>query len=248
MNRILIEQLAIDLCCTPEEIESPENVFTVYTPHPDRRVFKEGECFLKAVCVNGKLVATGKPEIVGWVMERYGSKNGAWFMDVPNLRELDEQLRCFGCRVGFAHPFYIAEKKTPMNASGCQLRFYRGDELEQFRGDPRFDEAFLFETLPRDEIGVAAVHDGEILGMAGATSDSRRMWQIGINVLPEARGKGVGTALVTAIKNEILELGRLPFYGTALSHIVSQRVALGAGFFPAWAELNCERLPKSSVI
>ena len=79
-------------------------------------------------------------------------------------------------------------------------------------------------------------------GKAGATSDSDRMWQIGINVMPEAEGLGIGTMLVAAIKNEILDKNRLPFYGTAMSHIASQRVALGAGFVPAWSELYCEAI------
>ena len=43
-------------------------------------------------------------------------------------------------------------------------------------------------------------------------------------------------------KNEILDMGRLPFYGTSMSHIASQRVAYNAGFYPAWAELYCEKV------
>lgn len=57
-------------------------------------------------------------------------------------------------------------------------------------------------------------------------------------------GYGIGTMLVAAIKNEILDKNRLPFYGTAMSHIASQRVALGAGFVPAWSELYCEAIER----
>ena len=89
---------------------------------------------------------------------------------------------------------------------------------------------------------LAALEDGRILGMAGASADSPMMWQIGINVEPEARGKGVAALLVTLLKNDILERGVLPFYGTAMSHIASQRVALAAGFRPAWAELVTEKI------
>ena len=86
-------------------------------------------------------------------------------------------------------------------------------------------------------LGVAALRGGRILGMAGASADSPTMWQIGINVEPEARGEGVASMLVGLLKNEILKSGILPFYGTAASHIASQRTALAAGFLPAWAEL-----------
>ncbi|MBO2516968.1 MAG: N-acetyltransferase [Clostridiales bacterium] len=242
MNSILVNQLAIDFCCGREDVESRENVYTVYSPQPGRRIFKEGENFLKAAAVNGKLLFSGRPQIIEWAKERYGNESGAWFMEYRNLRELDDKMKDFGCRIGQAHPFFIATEKTRVDTGDLLIVKYTGDELEQFRGDGRFDEAFLFEELPKDEIGIAAWKDGKLLGMAGATSDSDQMWQIGINVMPEAERKGIGSMLVALLKNEILDLGRLPFYGTAMSHIASQRVAVRAGFYPAWAELNCERL------
>ena len=72
--------------------------------------------------------------------------------------------------------------------------------------------------------------------------DSPVMWQIGINVDPDAKAKGIGKMLVSLLKNEILEMNRLPYYGTSMSHIASQKVALGAGFTPAWAELVTDRI------
>ena len=73
--------------------------------------------------------------------------------------------------------------------------------------------------------------------MAGASADSPIMWQIGINVMPEAEGLGIAKILVELLKNEIIKRGAVPFYGTAVSHLASQSVALGSGFHPAWIEL-----------
>ncbi|MGN0245159.1 MAG: GNAT family N-acetyltransferase [Lachnospiraceae bacterium] len=241
MNEILIKQLAIDFCCTTEMVKNDENIFTEYFAQDGRRIFKEGECFLKIASIQGKILATGKPEIIKWVKDRYQNANGAWFMDMESLRELDNKMKEFGCQIGQAHPFYIATEKSEFHTKDFEIRKLIGKELEQFRGDKRFDEALLFEDVPKDEIGIAAYQDGEILGMAGATSDSPLMWQIGINVLPKARGMGVGSLLVGLLKNELLDRGILPFYGTSMSHIVSQKVALNAGFSPAWAELYCEK-------
>ena len=58
--------------------------------------------------------------------------------------------------------------------------------------------------------------------------------------MPEAEGMGIGTTLVAMLKNAVLDRGVLPFYGTSVSHIASQRVAVKAGFLPAWAELITE--------
>ena len=224
MNEILAKQLAIDFCTDVNSILSKENVFTEYKQLEGRRIFKEGECYFKAASVNGKIVASGRKDIIQWAREKFKTENGAWFMDMGCLHKVEEGLLRFQCRIGQAHPFYIATEKSDVDTKDYDIKI------------------FIFDGFPKDEIGIGAYKDGRLLGMAGATSDSDRMWQIGINVMPEAEGLGIGTMLVVAIKNEILDKNRLPFYGTAMSHIASQRVALGAGFVPAWSELYCEAI------
>lgn len=241
MNEILVRQLAIDYCTDAEAVLSRENIFTEYERLDGRRIFQEGECFLKVAAVNGKILASGKKDIIEWVRYKYKDGNGAWFMDMECLHELEAGILKFGCRIGQVHPFYIATDKTEVDTKDYEIKIFTGSELEKFRDDDRFGEAFIFADVPKDEIGVGAYKNGRILGMAGATGDSDLMWQIGINVMPEAEGLGIGTMLVAILKNEILERGKLPFYGTAMSHIVSQRVALSAGFVPAWSELYCEK-------
>ena len=108
----------------------------------------------------------------------------------------------FHCQIAQAHPFYIATEMSEVDTKDYEIRIFEGEELEPFRGDERFGEAFLFHELPKDEIGVGAYRDGVLLGMAGATSDSDSMWQIGINVMPEAEGLGIGSMLVAVLKNE----------------------------------------------
>ncbi len=240
MKEILAKQLAIDFCTDEKSVLSKENIFTEYKPLEGRRIFQEGECFLKVAIVNGKILASGKKDIIDWVRDKYKDENGAWFMDMECLHELEAGLSKFGCHIGQAHPFYIATEKSEIDTKDYEIKIFIGKDLEQFRGDGRFGETFIFDDAPKDEIGIGAYKDEKIFGMAGATSDSDMMWQIGINVMPEAEGLGIGTMLVTLIKNEILDRGKLPFYGTSMSHIASQRVALGAGFVPAWSELYCK--------
>ena len=47
----------------------------------------------------------------------------------------------------------------------------------------------------------------------------------------------IASMLVQLLRNDVLAAGRLPYYGTSISHLESQRVALRAGFLPAWFEL-----------
>lgn len=237
MNDILKTQLAFDYCCTPEDVAGNKNIFTVYSPHNDRRKFNEGkECFLKITAINGKLLFTGREDIIALCRERYESTDGAWFMEPQNVIKLDGIIKKFGFKIVELHPFYISERITQMNFD-FETVYYAQREIDRFRGDDRFKEAFAFSPDAPDVIGIAAVKNGVIMGMAGASADSPLMYQIGINVLPEYSGKGIASVLVTLLKNKVLEIGKLPFYGTAISHTISQKTAYNAGFFPAWTEL-----------
>ena len=80
------------------------------------------------------------------------------------------------------------------------------------------------------------------MGMAGASEDSKTLYQIGIDVLPGYRGKGIGTNLVVILKQELLRRGKVPFYGTSVSHMGSRNIAINAGFFPAWVELYSKKI------
>ena len=89
-------------------------------------------------------------------------------------------------------------------------------------------------------LGIGAF-DGEMLiGLAGCSADCETMWQIGIDVLPEYRRQGVGSALVSHLALEIFQRGKVPFYYAAWSNIKSVRSAVRSGFRPAWVELTAK--------
>ena len=243
MNEILSNQIAADYCCMQKDVLDHRNHFTDHQFLAGRRRFQEGtECFLKIAIINGKVLFTGSPGIITWCRNEYAEAGAEWFFEAKNLRRLNDRLYQDGYRIEMVHPFYISERITEVDTVDYDIRWYENETIEQFRGDDRYSEAFAFDKDAPDVLGVSAVRKGLILGMAGASSDSPTMWQIGININPESREAGIGTMLVTLLKNEVLRRGFLPYYGTSMSHIASQRVALGAGFLPAWAELVTSKI------
>lgn len=242
MNEILAAQLADDFCCTPRDVMSRRNVFAVYTAREGRRRFHEQEeCLLKIASVRGKLLVTGRADIVERCASRYGQADGAWFMEPATLRELDVLLAEFGACIGQAHPFFIPGRRIHVNLTGFDVHWYDEEAIQQFRESGKYGEAYAYLPDAPDVLGVSASRSGIILGMAGASRDSARMHQIGIDVEERARGQGIAVGLVSLLADALIARGVLPFYGTAMSHMVSQRVAVRAGFEPAWAELSAER-------
>ena len=235
----LARQLALDYCVTEADVLDGRNHFSVYVPQEGRRRFQEKrEMKLKIASVNGKLLFTGREDVISFLRGIYPDTSGNWFFEYGQLRELEEKLRPFGVRPDTAHPFFLPEKRTPVSVGDTQIRTYGKDEIGPFRGDDAFDEAFAFDPDAPDMLGIAAVRDGQILGMAGASADSPLMWQIGINVIPSARRAGIATLLVSLMREAVFDHGAVPFYGASSSHMLSQRVAFRAGFLPAWAELS----------
>lgn len=238
MHEMLIRQLAADFCCTAADVLDTRHHFTVFEPRSERRKYLEiVPCILKIAVVNGKLLFTGREDVIARCRELYSGANAPWFMEARNLVALNRELSTFGAQIRHARPFFTADVSTSVDTQGCTIVRYTPETINQFRGDDRFGNAYGFCDTAPDMLGVAAMKGGMILGMAGASADSPLMWQIGIDVLPQARGQGVAAMLVSLIRNDVLAAGHLPYYGTSISHLASQRVALRSGFLPAWFEL-----------
>ena len=63
-----------------------------------------------------------------------------------------------------------------------------------------------------DVIAFGAYKNGELVALAGADNRLSDLWQIGIDTLPEHRGKGLATYLVKELAQEIKKRGKVPFY------------------------------------
>jgi len=230
-------QLALDYNCQLSDFEKSENTIVENKLLKGRRIYGSDGCFLKIVCFGGRAIISASPEIMPWCEEQLSKKNAAWLFEYPKLRAIDKKLHEFGHEIASAHHYYLPDPKKSEVKSITNVKWYHHEDILQFKDDNRFGEAFAFDKSHPDVLAVAAFDSDRIMGIAGASADSETMWQIGIDVLPEYRGRGVGTNLVSLLKKEILERGKTPFYGTAGSHIYSQNIAINSGFFPAWAEL-----------
>lgn len=231
-------QLACDYSCTEEEIRNPFPVLAKKAYRAGRRIFRGDNCFLKILVINGKLVVNAEEEAFLKENENFfKDASAAWFFEPETIRTLDKMLAEYGHEVVDLHHFYLPVNTDTVTAENNSLVLYEREELEKFRGDVRFKEALSFLPQSPDMLAVTWEEEGEILGMAGASADAADWWQIGINILPGGEHRGMGTLLVTRLKEEIMRRGKIPFYGTAQSHIRSQKVAVQSGFVPAWAEL-----------
>lgn len=131
------------------------------------------------------------------------------------------------------------QKPEGVNCVGpaLEIRVLNSSDILDIRDPYPFRHALCDSELMPCELAVAAVADGRIIGMAGATRDCPDMYQIGVDVLPDWSGRGIGSELVRLLAEKILSQGKIPFYSTAQTHIASLNTGLRAGFVPCWTEI-----------
>ncbi len=239
----LYRLLSKEYNCAPEDFYKQENVLTVSKLQEGRRVYSKEKYFFHMVTMGGNAVLTAEECLHPFLREFMKNRRGHWLFELPNLLPLEQELNRFGYALTQTYHMFLPAETVAHKKDFPVKWFYGKEEFSQFYGDERFTNAICPEYLPhRPDKMVVCAYDGEnIMGMAGCSEDAPGWHQIGIDVLPEYRGQGVGTYLVTILKNKILEDGNIPFYGTSLSNYHSWNIALNCGFRPAWVEIGAEK-------
>ncbi|WP_167959060.1 GNAT family N-acetyltransferase [Anaerosporobacter faecicola] len=237
-RRIVEEQFAIDYNCTVEDFQNADTIVTLKTNNAEARKFEQ-DSPLSILSYRGKLVITASEELLPWCQEVLKKHLSAeWCMDAGSLIRIDKKLNEFNCEIDQAHLFFLP--KYDQEDSRYEIHMMSKEEIAELEDDERIDEAFLYEDYIEDVLGAKIVDEhNQILAVAGATNNSNRMWEMGVNSFVD--GKGYGQSTILALKNEILKLGKVPFYGTAMSHLASQSVAMKAGMTVGFTELRSVR-------
>ena len=237
----LFKQLSYEFNCTPEDFTKSENVLTLseynektraYSPIPNKKPF------FHMVTTGGNAVITADERLHPFLKE-FMTKTGHYLFELPNLLPLEKELNKYGHTLSQTyHMFLPSADAQPL--LDLPVKWFHDEEIHRFYGDQRFPNAICDKYNPRrpDRIVVCAYDGDIIMGMAGCSEDAKGWLQIGIDVMPEYRSQGVGTYLVTLLKNEILRHGDVPFYGTSLSGYHSWNIAINCGFRPAWVEIE----------
>ena len=236
-------QLACDLNCAPEDFSRPENVITLSAALPGRRRYAEEPFFFQMASFGENAVLSADERLHPWLREWTRGKQGYWLFEQHNFYALECELRKYGYKMELTHHMFLPTPELIPCETSLSLRRLEQTDIGAWYGRPELSNALCARFHPeRPDVLALAAFDGEaLMGMAGCSEDAPGLWQIGIDVLPPYRRRGVGTTLVTLLRNEALRRGALPFYGTSLSNLGSWRVALGSGFYPAWVEAEARR-------
>ena len=236
--QIALQQSAYDCNCNAEDFLSSENKVVLSQKNEKARVYVPLPLECDLVSYGNNIVAQVSPrmkETVEWYIGKYAVEH---CFEAPNVIALNEKLAQFGYKVCFMAEYFLPDvnelKEQPCD---YEIRVLQPEEFEQYCTD-EWGNALCKSRKHLDKLAVGAFDNGKLIGLAGCSADFETMYQIGVDVLPEYRRKGIASAITSRLAIETLKLGKIPFYCAAWSNIRSVRNAIRSGFRPAWVELT----------
>ncbi|MDE6406366.1 MAG: GNAT family N-acetyltransferase [Lachnospiraceae bacterium] len=236
--QIAMKQSALDINCNAEDFLCGHPVIVRSGVGPEARKYYKEPIACNLVSYGNNVVASVRDEYRGIVEEYIGRFEFYHCFETPNLHWLNERMQPMGQKICFMAEYYLPDvEKLRALACGYELRIL---EQADFRDlyKPEWGNALCADRKELDVLGIGAYDGEKLIGLAGCSADCETMWQIGVDVLPEYRRRGVAAALTSSLAVAVLERGRVPFYCSAWSNIRSVRNAVKSGFIPAWVEMT----------
>ncbi len=242
--RLAAEQSAVDFCCAPEDFFRDENVITISCFREGRRADLEPPHVFDLVSYGSNVVACVREdlqEIASSLLARFAP---AHCFGAAAIHALDELLLPQGIRVEALSGFFLPcleGRRIP--ESPLEIRILEPPDFAWLYR-PEWSNALCARRRELDRLCVGAYAGETLVALAGASADSEKLWQIGVDVLPAYRRKGLAKVVTARLAAEVFARGKVPFYGVAWANIPSVRNALACGFVPAWAQLEAKPIRK----
>lgn len=240
---LALQQSAYDCNCSPEDFRAEENrVFESTVSDKARRYLKLPHiCNLVSYGTN--IVAVGKkdllPEISRFINCIPSIED---CFETPGIYPLNRILEKEGAKICFMADYFLPDIDAVFRFSAScpyELRILTPEDFAELYV-PQWKNALCEDRKHLDMVAVGAYDNGNLIGLAGASADCDTMWQIGVDVLPFYRRKGVGAVLTNRLAREIFNRDKVPFYCAAWSNVKSVKNAIGSGFRPGWVEATAK--------
>ncbi len=240
---IAMEQSAIDANCSAADFMGGKNVVVVSKKNDRARKYLELPLPCSLISYGNNIVASVQEEfrdMVSSYIDRYPVEH---CFETPNMHVLNDALQKEGHRICFMAEYFLPETEH-LRELDCpyELRILRQQDFAPLY-KKEWSNALCEKRKELDVLGIGAF-DGDILvGFAACSADCESMWQIGVDVLPQYRKRGIASALTSRLALEILKEGKVPFYCAAWCNVKSVRNAIKSGFRPAWVEMTAKPWP-----
>ena len=242
--QIAMEQSAEDIGCRAEDFLADENKVVPFRLGTNAKRYYALPISCSFISYGNNVIAAAEKELSDTAEEYIRKYDFYHCFESPNMYWLNKRLEPFGQMVCFMAEYYLPNINKLTNLP-CEyeLRVLEQADFKELYL-PEWSNALCSDRKHLDVLGVGAYDHGKLVGLSGCSADAEKMWQIGVDVLPEYRRKGIASAITSRLAAEILEHDKVPFYCSAWSNIRSVRNAIRSGFLPAWVEMTVKPISK----
>lgn len=239
---IAMEQSAIDSNCNAEDFLKKDNVVVISKDNPSARRYLTLPHVCDLTSYGNNIVAATAEEYRDIVEHYIGKYAVEHCFETPNMQVINNAFKPYGFGVCFMAEYFLPDIEM-LKVLSCDYEL-RILVQKDFAGlyTPEWSNALCKDRKQLDVLGVGAYDNGKLIGFAACSADCDTMWQIGVDVLPEYRKRGIASALTSRLAREILDRDKVPFYCCAWSNIRSAKNAIRSGFRPAWVQMTVKPL------
>lgn len=238
--KIALQQSAIDANCEERDFLLKENKIVTSNLHENARKYIKETFDCALISYGTNIVASVRADLKDIVKEYLAKYSIEHCFETPNMHVLNDKLQEHNLRICFMAEYFLPDVERLIELP-CDYEtrvLAQEDFVALYK--PEWSNALCEERKQLDVLGVGAYHEDTLIGLAACSADCDMMWQIGVDVLPEYRCKGIASALTSKLAIEILKHNKVPFYCAAWSNIKSVRNAIKCGFRPAWVEMSAK--------
>lgn len=235
---IAMRQSAWDIHCEKEDFLKENHVIVESLIGERARSYYKEPVSCNLVSYGSNIVASVKPEYREIIREYIYKFEFYHCFETPALHWLSDRMEPMGQKVCFMAEYFLPDVDR-MKSLSCsyEIKILNQEDFSDLY-KKEWGNALCEDRKHLDVLGVGAYDHGELIALAACSADCGSMWQIGVDVLPQYRRKGIASALTSRLAAEILKRDKVPFYCCAWSNIRSARNAIRSGFSPAWVELT----------
>lgn len=239
--------LAAEACCAPSDFRSQGVHIFEMTPeraaNPLARRFPALGHSLTVASMGEGVVVAATRKWMPWVSDLFKDiSDGDEAFSLGVLSEASRRVDACGLRLNGPYAYNVTSEQDWVNRSAPDGYVIEVGGAELLSGLEPVD--WPNAVAPRrakqgrrDAVAAVALREGDVVGVASASTDSDTLWQVGIDVHSDHRARGLGVALTSQVARGVLDAGSVPYYGSSINNIASRRTAQSAGFYPCWVSV-----------
>ena len=207
MLRIAMEQSAEDLGCKADDFTKTCNVIVPYNLGKNARKYLKLPITANIVSYGNNVVA-GVTDDVKDIVKEYTDKFEYYHLfETPNMNWVSEKLLPLGYKCCFMAEYFLPSPEgIPDMPCKYETSIMSQEDFVNLYL-PSWSNALCEKRKELDVLGVGAYDGAKLVGLAACSADCDTMWQIGVDVLPEYRKRGLASSLTSVLAKEIIKRG-----------------------------------------